>query len=64
MRCDSPPLGVFGDSLTSVMGRLRFAGGLELRAASATGVDADVLAAYNDGSAGIVSARPTPASWP
>ena len=53
VRRDSAPLGVFGDSLTSVMGRLRFAGGLSSRRLG-TGVDADVLAAYNDGSAGIV----------
>ena len=52
-RRDSAPLGVFGDSLTSVMGRLRFTGGLSSRRLG-TGVDADVLAAYNDGSAGIV----------
>ncbi len=53
MRRDSPPFGVFGDSLTSMIGRLRFAGGLSSRRLD-TGVDADVLAAYNDGSAGIV----------
>ncbi len=53
MRRDSPPFGVFGDSLTSMIGRLRFAGGLGSRRLE-TGVDADVLAAYNDGSAGIV----------
>ena len=53
VRRDSAPLGVFGDSLTSVMGRLRFTGGLSSRRLG-TGVDADVLAAYNDGSAGIV----------
>ncbi len=53
MRRDSPPLSVFGDSLAAVVGRLRFAGGLSSRRLE-TGVDADVLAAYNDGSAAIV----------
>ena len=33
VRRDSPPFRVFGDSLTSIIGRLRFAGGLELAAA-------------------------------
>jgi hypothetical protein len=53
MRRDNPAFDVFGDSLASVMGRLRFAGGLSSRRL-ATGVDADVLAAYNDGSAAMV----------
>ena len=53
VRRDSPVFGVFGDSLTSTIGRLRFAGGLSSRRLE-TGVEADVLAAYNDGSAGIV----------
>jgi hypothetical protein len=53
MRRESPAFAVFGDSLTATMGRLRFAGGLSSRRLE-TGVDADVLAGYNDGSAGIV----------
>ncbi len=53
VRRDSPPFDVFGDSLTSTIGRLRFAGGLSSRRLE-TGVDADVLAGYNDGSAGMV----------
>jgi hypothetical protein len=53
MRRDSPAFAVFGDGLTSTMGRLRFAGGLSSRRLE-TGVDADVLAGYSDGSAGIV----------
>ncbi len=53
MRRESPAFAVFGDGLTSTMGRLRFAGGLSSRRLE-TGVDADVLAGYNDGSAGIV----------
>jgi len=53
MRRDTPAFAVFGDSLTSTIGRLRFAGGLSSRRL-ATGVEADVLAGYNDGSAGIV----------
>jgi hypothetical protein len=53
MRHDSPAFAVFGDGLTATMGRLRFAGGLSSRRLE-TGVDADVLAGYNDGSAGIV----------
>jgi hypothetical protein len=53
VRRDSPAFSVFGDSLTSTIGRLRFAGGLSSRRL-ATGVEADVLARYNDDSAGIV----------
>jgi hypothetical protein len=53
VRRDSPPFDVFGDNLTSTIGRLRFAGGLSSRRLD-TGVDADVLAGYNDGSAGVV----------
>jgi hypothetical protein len=53
VRRESPPFSVFGDNLTSTIGRLRFSGGLGSRRLE-TGVDADVLAAYNDGSAAIV----------
>ena len=38
---------------TPILGRLRFAGGLSSRRLE-TGLEADVLATYNDGSAGIV----------
>lgn len=50
---ESPLFSVFGDSLTSTIGRLRFAGGLGSRRLE-TGVDADILGTYNDGSAAIV----------
>ena len=50
---ESPLFSVFGDGLTSTIGRLRFAGGLGSRRLE-TGVDADVLGTYNDGSAAIV----------
>jgi hypothetical protein len=53
MRRDSPAFSVFGDGLTAMAGRLRFAGGLASRRLE-SGVDADVLAGYNDGSAAIV----------
>ena len=54
VRRESPLFGIFGDNLTATIGRLRFAGGLGSRRLT-TGVDADVLAVYNDGSAAIVS---------
>jgi hypothetical protein len=50
---ESPLFRVFGDGLTSTIGRLRFAGGLGSRRLE-TGVDADVLGVYNDGSAAMV----------
>ena len=53
IRRDSPAFSVFGDSLTSIQGKLRFAGGLSSRRTE-IGLESDVLAAYNDGSAGIV----------
>jgi hypothetical protein len=53
IRRDSPVFDVFGDSLTAIIGRLRFAGGLGSRRLD-SGVDADVLAGYNDGTAAIV----------
>ncbi len=53
VRRDSPPFDVFGDSLTPLIGQLRFSGGLGSRRLD-TGVDSDVLAAYNDGSAAMV----------
>jgi hypothetical protein len=53
VRRDVPPFNVFGDDVTSTIGRLRFSGGLSSRRLE-TGVEADVLASYNDGSAGIV----------
>ncbi len=53
MRRDSPPFRVFGDSLTPLVGRLRFAGGISSRRLE-TGLESDVLATYNDGTAGIV----------
>lgn len=53
VRRESPPFSVFGDSLTSIISRLRFAGGLTSRRLD-SGLETDVLAAYNDGSAGIV----------
>jgi hypothetical protein len=54
VRRESPMFGVFGDDLTATIGRLRFAGGLGSRRLT-TGVEADILAVYNDGSAAIVS---------
>lgn len=53
VRRESPLFGVFGDDLTATVGRLRFAGGLDSRRLD-SGIDADVLGAYNDGSAAIV----------
>ncbi|MEN6407111.1 MAG: BatA and WFA domain-containing protein [Thermoguttaceae bacterium] len=50
---ESPPFEIFGDHLTSTLDQLRFAGGLGSRRLE-TGVDADVLGRYNDGSAAIV----------
>ena len=53
VRRDSPPFRVFGDSLTPLLGRLRFAGGISSRRLD-TGLESDILATYNDGTAGIV----------
>jgi hypothetical protein len=53
LRRDSPPLAVFGDSLSTVAGQLRFGGGLSSRRLE-SGLESDVLATYDDGSAGIV----------
>jgi hypothetical protein len=50
---DSPVFRVFGDSLDAVLGRLRFAGGLSSRRLG-NGLDSDILAAYSDGSAGLL----------
>ncbi len=49
---ESSLFSVFGDSLTSTIGRLRFAGGLGSRRLE-SGVDADILGVYNDGSAAM-----------
>ena len=53
VRRDSPPFSVFGDDVTTMIGGLRFAGGLSSRRLE-TGMEAEVLATFNDGSAGIV----------
>ena len=53
VRRDDAPFSVFGDSLTPIVGRLRFAGGLASRRLEG-GLESDVLAAYHDGSAAIV----------
>jgi hypothetical protein len=53
VRRDRPPFSVFGDDVASTIGRLRFAGGLSSRRLE-TGIEAEVLATFNDGSAGIV----------
>ncbi|MEN6451315.1 MAG: hypothetical protein ABFC96_12560, partial [Thermoguttaceae bacterium] len=53
VRRESPPFHVFGDSLTPVLARLRFAGGISSRRLE-TGLESDLLATYNDGTAGIV----------
>ena len=52
---DRSPLNVFGDHLNSVLGQLRFSGGLESRRLEEE-PDDDLLAAYNDGSASVVLA--------
>ena len=53
VRRDSPPFRVFGDSLNPLLGRLHFAGGIGSRRLD-TGLESDLLATYNDGTAGIV----------
>ena len=53
IRGEHPAFRVFGDNLTTVFGRLRFAGGLTSRRLG-NGLDTDILATYNDGSAGVV----------
>lgn len=45
---DVPPFGVFGDNLTAITSRLRFAGGLGSRRLEGA-LDDDVLASYSDG---------------
>lgn len=53
VRRDDPPFRVFGDDLTVLLGGLRFAGGLASRRLEG-GLEDDVLAVYDDGSASIV----------
>jgi hypothetical protein len=53
VRRENPVFRVFGDNLSAVMGRLRFAGGLASRRLE-NGLENDILATYNDGSAGVV----------
>jgi hypothetical protein len=53
VRRENPAFRVFGDNLTAVMGRLRFAGGLASRRLE-NDLENDILATYNDGSAGVV----------
>ena len=53
VRRDRPPFNVFGDQLPSVLGQLRFFGGLQSRRVEGQ-PDDDILAVYNDGSAGLV----------
>jgi len=55
VRRDDPPFRVFGDQLDVLLGRLHFAGGLASRRLEG-GVEDEVLAAYNDGSACLVLA--------
>ncbi|MCE5268372.1 MAG: BatA and WFA domain-containing protein [Planctomycetaceae bacterium] len=55
VRRDSPPFRVFGDALNPLTSRLRFAGGISSRRLDA-GLESDILATYNDGTAGIVLA--------
>lgn len=50
---NAPVFSVFGDSLNAMTGRLRFAGGLGSRRTE-VGVETDVLAGYNDGTAAMV----------
>ena len=52
-RREDSVLGVFGDQVASAVAPLRFGGGLTSRR-SDVGLAADVLAAYNDGSASLV----------
>lgn len=52
---DRPPFDVFGDHLGGVLEQLRFSGGLESRRIEGRHDD-DVLAVFNDGSAGVVLA--------
>jgi hypothetical protein len=51
---DRPPFNVFGDQLNSVLGELRFSGGLLSRRLEGR-TDDDLLAMYSDGSASLVS---------
>jgi len=54
VRSEEPPFSVFGDNLSTFLGSARFAGGLSSRQLE-SGLSADVLATYNDGSACLVS---------
>lgn len=53
VRRDDRPFAVFGDEVSAVTGRLRFAGGLTSRKLDGA-LDEDVLATYSDGSACLV----------
>jgi hypothetical protein len=55
IRGDDPPFSIFGDSLGAITGQLRFAGGLSSRRLSG-GLESDLVAAYNDGTACMVFA--------
>jgi hypothetical protein len=52
---DRPPFNVFGDNLNTIVGQLRFSGGLSSRRVEGR-LDDDLLASYSDGSASIVLA--------
>jgi hypothetical protein len=53
MRRDEAPFSIFGDDLDPLVGSLRFSGGLETRSAE-NGLPEEILAKYNDGTAGLV----------
>ncbi|MBN1588267.1 MAG: BatA and WFA domain-containing protein [Pirellulales bacterium] len=53
VRGNQPPFRVFGDSLSAITGRLRFAGGLNSRQVEG-GLTNDILASFNDSSAALV----------
>jgi len=53
VRAERPPFSVFGDGLRAATAGLRFAGGLSSRQ-NEGGLEDDLLAAYNDGSACLV----------
>ncbi len=50
VRGDDLPFSVFGDNLTAIVGKLRFAGGVSSRRLQGT-LDDDLLAVYGDGTA-------------
>lgn len=50
---DRPPFNVFGDNLNTIVGQLRFAGGLGSHRVEGR-LDDDLLATYSDGSASVV----------